>query len=129
MLRILARRSRRFSTAALNALSPLDGRYSSQTAPLKPYFSEAALMKYRVKVESQWLLHMLEEGIIQSEKSIPIAQTIGEMERLVSGFGDESGARVKQIESTTNHDLKAVEYYIKENISAYKESIHFCCTS
>jgi adenylosuccinate lyase len=118
----------RFRSSFLKAISPLDGRYARQVEPLAPYFSEAALMKYRILVESQWLLHMLHNKIIPSQHS-SLSLVESQLETLLSNFDFPSAQKVKNIESVTNHDLKSVEYFIKENIEHHRESIHFCCTS
>lgn len=117
------------ASSYLNAVSPLDGRYNDKVSPLAPYFSEAALMRYRIVVESQWLLHMLENNIIPEDPTMPIQTVKLQLDNIVGRFNDEGAQQVKNIEKTTNHDLKSVEYYIKNNLNCYKEHVHFCCTS
>ena len=117
----------------LTALSPLDGRYAAQTEPLRPVFSEYGLIRRRVTVELAWL-----EGLCDADQ-IPEARPLTDDERaflhrLVSGFSTEDAARVKQIEATTNHDVKAIEYFIKEKLAEstladLSEFVHFACTS
>ncbi len=114
------------------AVSPVDGRYGSKTADLAAYFSEYALIKYRVKVEIAYFIALCESGIPQLRG---IAKEAYEKLRAIyKGFSVEDAARVKEIEGLTNHDVKAVEYYIKEKFdelgfAAYKEFIHFGLTS
>lgn len=120
------------SHSALRAISPIDGRYASKTAPLADYFSEEALIKYRIQVEVEYFIALCE---------LPLPQladfnknNFGPLRELYSNFSSEDAQRVKEIERTTNHDVKAVEYFIKEafdrlSIEAYKEFIHFGLTS
>ena len=112
-----------------NSISPLDGRYSKSVASLNPFFSEAALMKYRVKIEAEWLLHLLHRNIIKQKSGKNLEKLEGELTKLWENFDDASAQRIKTIEKSTNHDLKSVEYFIKENITVYPTFIHFCCTS
>jgi len=117
---------------ALNAVSPIDGRYRSKTANLAPYFSEEALIKYRVLVEIEYFIALCE---------IPLPQLkdfdnslFGSLRDIYKNFNAENAQAIKDIEKVTNHDVKAVEYFIKEkfdtlNISQYKEFIHFGLTS
>jgi adenylosuccinate lyase len=118
----------------LNALSPLDGRYHRQVAALARHFSEAALIRYRVRVEIAWLLALAAEPSIEgvgplSPEAARAFADIGE------SFGEADAARVKAIEATTNHDVKAVEYFLKERVAGNAELvraaefIHFACTS
>src|SRR3954466_12335155 len=97
------------NTAALHAISPIDGRYSKQVASLSPYFSEAALMRYRVRVEIAYLLHLAEQGIF----SLPQALTPDALNNMWQSFSEEDALTIKRTEATTNHDVKAVEYFIK----------------
>jgi adenylosuccinate lyase len=122
------------STHALTALSPLDGRYASKTEALRPIFSEFGLMHRRVHVEIEWLLALAAEaGIVELPDFTP-AQ-IAKLKAIAADFSVEDGARIKAIEATTNHDVKAVEYFIKERIgndetlAQAKEFVHFACTS
>jgi adenylosuccinate lyase len=115
------------------AISPLDGRYQTKTTPLQDYLSEWALMKYRVLVEVRWLIAMSEEAGITHVRSLTDAE-VQALNALVDNFDDESADQIKDIERTTNHDVKAVEYFIKQNIANtsledVSESVHFACTS
>lgn len=117
----------------LTAVSPIDGRYRSKTEALAPYFSEYALMKYRVRVEIEYFITLCELPLPQladcEQGLFPRFRAIYE------NFSEEDAARVKAIESVTNHDVKAIEYFIKEEfdkiggLEAYKEFIHFGLTS
>ena len=114
----------------INAISPIDGRYSNKTQELSKYFSEAALIKYRILVEIEYLIHLIGLGIIPQGSTIDI-------ERLRAAFNDLNEGdvnRVKELEKTTNHDVKAVEYFIKETCSdlltsGQLEFVHFGLTS
>ena len=116
----------------LMAVSPVDGRYSRQTEPLREYFSEYALIRYRVRVEIEYFIALCE---------IPLPQ-LADFDRtkfealrdIYRNMTPEDAAKVKEIEKVTNHDVKAVEYFIKEKFDAlslqkYKEYIHFGLTS
>jgi adenylosuccinate lyase len=122
------------SNHALTALSPLDGRYAGKVEPLRPIFSEFGLMHRRVHVEIEWLLALATESGIAELPPFTPAQ-VAQLRAIASGFGVEDGARIKAIEATTNHDVKAVEYFIKERIgndaalAQAKEFVHFACTS
>jgi adenylosuccinate lyase len=118
----------------LNALSPVDGRYASKVDELRPIFSEFGLIKARVTVEVRWLQALSEHmGINEVNQFSDEAHAV--LDAIVSEFSQDDAARVKTIESTTNHDVKAVEYFLKEKISnntellAVSEFIHFACTS
>lgn len=120
--------------SALLALSPLDGRYAGKVDPLRPIFSEYGLIKARVKVEVEWLLALAADpGIVE----LPAFSTEAarKLRALADGFSVENAARVKEIERTTNHDVKAVEYFIKEQLKGDAELgpalefVHFACTS
>jgi len=118
----------------LSAISPIDGRYVAKTVELRNYFSEYALIKYRLLVEKEWLLFLsANEHIPELAKFSP--KSVEQLNRMVADFTEDHATRVKEIERTTNHDVKAVEYFIKEQISAntelsrYSEFIHFACTS
>jgi adenylosuccinate lyase len=119
---------------ALTALSPLDGRYGSKTAPLRDFFSEYALIKTRVIVEIEWLKALAAEPAIAEVPAFSAA-AIGLLDGIADGFAVPDAERVKAIEATTNHDVKAVEYFLKEKtkdnaeIAAVSEFIHFACTS
>jgi adenylosuccinate lyase len=118
----------------LNALSPLDGRYKSKLDDLRPYFSEYALIKHRAMVEVEWLKALARETALQ-EISPFSTGTIEELAKAIDSFGETEAAQVKAIESRTNHDVKALEYWLKERfdgnpeIRAISEFIHFACTS
>lgn len=120
--------------SALTALSPLDGRYQKQVDALRDCFSEFALIKNRVTVELAWLKALAEEPTIAEVPAFS-PRTIAEMDELVANFSEAHASEVKAIESRTNHDVKAVEYWLKERlggnqeINAVSEFIHFSCTS
>ncbi len=119
--------------AALNALSPLDGRYADKVASLRSLLSEGAFMRFRVQVEVQWLIALSDAGLPEFPPLPGPARR--ELRALVADFGDAQAARIKQIEAVTNHDVKAVEYFIKESVAhvpalqAGLEFVHFACTS
>lgn len=118
-------------SASLHALSPLDGRYASATKPLAPYFSEYGLIYYRVRVEVEYFIAL--SGVLPELAQFPKAQT-GNLQRVYKNFTEADALSIKEIEKTTNHDVKAVEYFIKKKfdelgLSAYKEFIHFGLTS
>jgi len=118
--------------AALKAVSPIDGRYASKTQALSTYFSEEALIKYRVRVEIEYFIALCEIPLPQL-KGIDTS-VFSKLRDLYLNFSSEDAIRIKEIESVTNHDVKAVEYFIKEefdklNLQAYKEFIHFGLTS
>ena len=104
----------------LTALSPLDGRYASKVDALRPIFSEYGLIRARVKVEVEWLLALAAEPGIPELAPFSEAATAS-LRALHSGFSVEDAARVKAIEVTTNHDVKAVDYFIKERLQDYAE--------
>ena len=118
---------------ALNALSPLDGRYARKVDALRGTLSEAAFMAHRVEVEIAWLIGLAGAGLPElpnfSDEAVQVLKGI------VSGFSEADAARIKEIEKTTNHDVKAVEYWLKEKVSDHvelsraAEFIHFACTS
>ena len=117
----------------LTAVSPIDGRYRQKTEPLAPYFSEYALMKYRVRVEIEYFITLCELPLPQLE-SFP-HEFFSTLRGFYLNFSEADAARVKEIESVTNHDVKAIEYFIKEQfdkvggLDAFKEFIHFGLTS
>lgn len=119
---------------ALNALSPLDGRYQSKVDPLRPFFSEYALIKYRAMVEVEWLKALAAESAIEEIQAFSPA-TIKELDAAINSFGETDAAQVKTIEMRTNHDVKALEYWLKDKfannaeIKKASEFIHFACTS
>lgn len=118
----------------LTAVSPVDGRYGSKTKELRAIFSEFGLLKYRVEVEVRWLQRLAGTTDINEVPALS-EQANAFLDNLVAGFNESHAARIKEIESTTNHDVKAVEYFIKEQIAdtpelaAVSEFIHFACTS
>ncbi len=118
----------------LNALSPVDGRYASKVDELRPIFSEFGLIKARVTVEVRWLQALSDHPEILEVNPFS-DDTHAVLDAIVSNFSQHDAARVKTIESTTNHDVKAVEYFLKEKIAdnaellAVSEFIHFACTS
>ncbi|EIM03422.1 MULTISPECIES: adenylosuccinate lyase [Rhodanobacter] len=122
------------SNHALTALSPLDGRYASKVEALRPIFSEFGLMHRRVQVEIAWLLALAAEPKIAELPPFEAAQ-VATLQAIAENFSEADGERIKAIEATTNHDVKAVEYFIKEKIGAdaglaqAKEFVHFACTS
>lgn len=120
--------------SALTAISPVDGRYGSKTASLRGIFSEYGLTKYRVQVEINWL--KLLSSCPEIEEVPPFSETaLALLDQIKDNFSEEDALRVKAIEATTNHDVKAVEYFIKEKIAdnaelvAIDEFVHFACTS
>lgn len=117
----------------LTAVSPIDGRYHSKTEALSPYFSEYALMRYRVRVEIEYFIALCELPLPQLS-DFP-HDAFSKLRSLYTDFSEADAARVKEIESVTNHDVKAIEYFIKERfdeiggLDAFKEFIHFGLTS
>lgn len=120
------------SLTALNAISPIDGRYRKVTQPLAAYFSEEALIKYRVLVEIEYFIALCEAGIPQLKDVNP--SVFPSLRELYNEFTTEDALWIKETEKTTNHDVKAVEYFIKHKFDAlglqpFKEFIHFGLTS
>ncbi|WP_297511221.1 adenylosuccinate lyase [Flavobacterium sp.] len=120
------------SLTALNAISPIDGRYRKVTQPLAAYFSEEALIKYRVLVEIEYFIALCEAGIPQLNDVKPTVFPI--LRGIYENFTTEDALWIKETEKTTNHDVKAVEYFIKHQfdqlgLEAFKEFIHFGLTS
>jgi len=120
--------------SGLTAVSPVDGRYGSKTAILRDIFSEFGLIKFRVQVEVRWLQKLAKtEGI--AEVPAFSADANAHLDAIVANFSEADAQRVKDIEATTNHDVKAVEYFLKEKVAdnaelnAVSEFIHFACTS
>ena len=119
---------------ALTALSPLDGRYHNKVAALRDYFSEFALIRFRTLVEVEWLKALSREPAIAEVPPFS-PQTVAALDALAAGFSEADAAAVKAIEARTNHDVKAVEYFLREKlagnaeISRVAEFIHFACTS
>lgn len=120
--------------SSLSAISPVDGRYGSKTASLRPIFSEFGLIKNRVIVEIRWLQKLAENTKVEEVPTLS-ADATALLDAIINDFSEEDALRVKEIESTTNHDVKAVEYFLKEKIAnnaellAITEFIHFACTS
>ena len=118
----------------LAALSPLDGRYEKSSGALRPYFSEAALIRYRVLVELEWLESLAAERRIRELKPFSRATQLA-LDRLVAGFAEKDASHIKNIEAETNHDVKAIEYWLKGRLAKNSqvqrslEFIHFACTS
>ena len=122
------------SLNTLTALSPVDGRYASRCAELRGIFSEAGLVRARVRVEAAWLQALAAcPGVVELRGLTH--DDLAAVARVAADFGDEDAAAVKAIERETNHDVKAVEYYIKGRLAdhpAWKsrlEFVHFACTS
>jgi adenylosuccinate lyase len=121
------------SSSTLSALSPLDGRYAAKTDKLRPILSEAGFMHHRVKVEIAWLQALSQAGFAELKPFS--AQASALLDKLAADFSDADAARIKEIEAVTNHDVKAVEYWLKEQVKdvpelvAASEFIHFACTS
>ena len=119
---------------SLTAISPIDGRYAGKTEALRPIFSELGLIRHRVLVEVRWLESLAANPLVAEVPALSddAREVLG---RLVDDFGPDDGARVREIERTTNHDVKAVEYFIKERLAghaelaAISEFVHFACTS
>jgi adenylosuccinate lyase len=121
------------TSSTLSALSPLDGRYAAKTDKLRPILSEAGFMHHRVKVEIAWLQALSQAGFAELK---PFSNEAGALlDKLAANFSDADAARIKEIEAVTNHDVKAVEYWLKEQVKdvpelvAASEFIHFACTS
>ncbi len=116
----------------LTAISPIDGRYSAKTKALRAFFSEKALFKYRVKVEVEYFIALCEIPLPQLQEVDPAIFT--ELRTIYQNFSLEDALKIKEIETITNHDIKAVEYFLKHkleelNLSKYKEFVHFGLTS
>ena len=120
--------------SALTALSPVDGRYGSKTTELREFFSEFGLIKQRVVVEVRWLQALANFKDVSEVPSLS-AEANSLLNNIVDNFSEDDAQRVKDIEATTNHDVKAVEYFLKEKVAdnaelqAINEFIHFACTS
>ena len=120
--------------SSLTALSPLDGRYARSADPLRPYFSEYALIRYRVRVELAWLVALAAEPAIAELKTFS-RKTIALLAALVAGFSEKDAEQIKKIEAETNHDVKAIEYWLKAKLGKNREVrgalefIHFAATS
>ena len=120
--------------SALTAISPVDGRYGSKATALRPIFSEYGLIKYRVTVEVRWLQTLAGTSGIDEVPAFSAAAN-ARLDQIIADFNEADAQRVKDIEKTTNHDVKAVEYFLKEQVADYPELhqvtefIHFACTS
>ena len=120
------------SNSSLNAISPIDGRYSSKTSELNKFFSEKALMKYRLLVEIEYFISLCEFDIPELQDFDPSKFEL--LRKIYIDFSNDDAAMIKKIEKTTNHDVKAIEYFLKEkfqelNLSKFVEFIHFGLTS
>jgi len=121
------------ASATLSALSPLDGRYAAKTDKLRPILSEAGFMHHRVKVEIAWLQALSQAGFAEIKPFSKDATAL--LDKMAADFTEQDAARIKAIEAVTNHDVKAVEYWLKEQVKdvpelvAATEFIHFACTS
>lgn len=120
--------------SSLRAVSPVDGRYADKVNPLRDVFSEYGLIRYRVLVEVRWLQWLADQpGITELAPLSTVLKDV--LNGIIDNFGTEDAERVKRIEATTNHDVKAVEYFIRERVGNSKEAavlhdfIHFACTS
>ena len=116
----------------LNAVTPIDGRYVGKTSSLQEYFSEAALIKFRVQVEIEYFIALCNSSILQLNH-FP-TNKFSNLRELYLNFTNKDAQRIKEIENVTNHDVKAVEYFIKEKfdklgLDEFKEFIHFGLTS
>jgi adenylosuccinate lyase len=116
----------------LHSISPIDGRYADKTAVLAPFFSESALMRYRCHVEIEYLIALVETDIIPNQKLSAIQ--LNNLRLIVTSFSDEDAMAIKKIESKINHDVKAIEYFLKEKITdlglnSLREWVHFGLTS
>jgi len=120
--------------SALTAISPIDGRYGSKTQELRSIFSEFGLVRARVEVEIRWLQRLAEHADIAEVPAFS-KDTQAQLDAIVANFSEEDAQAIKNIERTTNHDVKAVEYFIKEKfegndeLQAVTEFVHFACTS
>lgn len=120
--------------SALTAVSPIDGRYGSKTADYRTIFSEYGLIRFRVEVEIRWLQCLANHPGIEEVPALS-NEAHKVLNSIVENFSEDDAQKIKSIEATTNHDVKAVEYFIKETISqneeldAVKEFVHFACTS
>lgn len=122
------------NTHLLNAISPIDGRYADKCAELRPLFSERGLIRQRVKVEALWLKALAAEAGIVELRGLP-AEALAVLEALAAGLTEADAVEVKRIERETNHDVKAVEYFVKSRLDTVpawrsrREFVHFACTS
>lgn len=117
---------------SLTAISPIDGRYHTKTSELRTYFSEFALIKYRVRIEMEYLMALAEEGV-EGMQDFP-KEKFGSLMDIISHFSEADATWIKETEKVTNHDVKAVEYFVKEKmkdlgLEKYLEFVHFGLTS
>lgn len=130
-IKLLFLRLNRMQLSPLTAISPVDGRYFSLAAPLAPYFSELGLIRYRIQVETEYYIAL--GKLVPELKGLPKSLP-SKLRSLYKNFNEKEGQQIKRIEKTTNHDVKAVEYFIKEQLEKagagkYKEFVHFGLTS
>jgi adenylosuccinate lyase len=122
------------NSSILTALSPLDGRYSAKVSALRPYFSEFALIRYRVQLEIEWLKALSHDNDIMEAQALSPA-SVTQLDSIAANFNEGDAEEVKLIEARTNHDVKAVEYWLRERLAKNVEIvrsmqfIHFACTS
>ncbi|MDP3289800.1 MAG: lyase family protein, partial [Methyloversatilis sp.] len=122
------------SAHTLTALSPLDGRYAAKLDPLRGHFSEFGLIRNRVRVEIAWLCALAADAQI-GEVAAFSQSTLDELDAVLRNFSVEDAAAIKAIEARTNHDVKAMEYWLKDRlannaeVTGVSEFIHFACTS
>lgn len=118
---------------SIKSLTPLEGRYGAITQPLDDYFSEWALIKYRIHVEVEWLIAMASNPVFAEIRQFTPEETVF-LRNIVKNFDETAALRIKEIERTTNHDVKAIEYFLRETLGTMSladvlEFIHFSCTS
>ena len=122
------------SSSSLTALSPVDGRYQDRVSPLRQYFTELGLIRLRVRVEIAWLRTLAAEPLLREFPQLAPEISVA-LEAIVATFSEADGARVKAIEAQTNHDVKAIEYFLREKLPPHAQTdtltgfIHFACTS
>ena len=120
--------------SALTALSPLDGRYREKVAPLRNFFSEFALIRYRIHIEARWLKALAAEPALSEVPPFSVT-TQHAIDQIAAAFTEADAAEVKAIEARTNHDVKAIEYFLQQRLAGNAEVsqaagfIHFACTS
>ena len=132
-----ARSTQITEVSSLTAISPIDGRYARSCYSLRPYYSEFALIRFRVYVELVWFQTLFKQKIVTEDASKidSVSAQKDFMDQVFENFSLQDAERIKEIEKTTNHDVKAVEYFLKERfdtnaaLSSEKEYLHFSCTS